>query len=119
MSVTVQQILGLLQAVAPPALALDWDNVGLLVDAGTPVDSVLTTLDITPAVVREAVENDCQPLPDEALGKVWESFYRADESRTGGGTGLGLAIAKSIIELHGGSCGVKNTKTGVEFSFEI
>ena len=68
---------------------------------------------------RFAVENDCQPLPDEALGKVWESFYRADESRTGGGTGLGLAIAKSIIELHGGSCGVKNTKTGVEFSFEI
>lgn len=67
MSVTVQQILGLLQAVAPPALALDWDNVGLLVDAGTPVDSVLTTLDITPAVVREAVENDCpahrQPSP--------------------------------------------------------
>ena len=60
MSVSVQQILGLLQAVAPPALALDWDNVGLLVDAGTPVDSVLTTLDITPAVVREAVENDCQ-----------------------------------------------------------
>ena len=68
---------------------------------------------------RFAVENDCPPLPDEALGKVWESFYRADESRTGGGTGLGLAIAKSIIELHGGSCGVKNTKTGVEFSFEI
>ena len=60
MSVSVQQILGLLQAVAPPALALDWDNVGLLVDAGTLVDGVLTTLDITPAVVREAVENDCQ-----------------------------------------------------------
>ena len=68
---------------------------------------------------RFAVESDCPPLPDEALGKVWESFYRADESRTGGGTGLGLAIAKSIVELHGGSCGVKNTKTGVEFSFEI
>lgn len=28
--------------------------------AGQPVDGVLTTLDITPAVVREAVENDCQ-----------------------------------------------------------
>lgn len=60
MSVSVQQILGLLQAAAPQELALSWDNVGLLVDAGTPVDSVLTTLDITPAVVREAVENDCQ-----------------------------------------------------------
>ena len=55
MSVSVQQILGFLRAVAPQELALDWDNVGLLVDAGQPVDGVLTTLDITPAVVREAV----------------------------------------------------------------
>lgn len=53
MSVSVQQILGFLRAVAPQELALDWDNVGLLVDAGQPVDGVLTTLDITPAVVRE------------------------------------------------------------------
>lgn len=60
MSVSVQQILALLQTAAPQELVLDWDNVGLLVDAGAPVDSVLTTLDITPAVVREAVENDCQ-----------------------------------------------------------
>ena len=60
MSVSVQQILGFLRAVAPQELALDWDNVGLLVDAGQPVDGVLTTLYITPAVVREAVENDCQ-----------------------------------------------------------
>ena len=48
MSVSVQQILGFLRAVAPQELALDWDNVGLLVDAGQPVDGVLTTLDITP-----------------------------------------------------------------------
>ena len=60
MSISVQQILALLQTAAPQELALDWDNVGLLVDAGAPVDGVLTTLDITPAVVREAVENDCQ-----------------------------------------------------------
>ena len=43
MSVSVQQILGFLRAVAPQELALDWDNVGLLVDAGQPVDGVLTT----------------------------------------------------------------------------
>ena len=60
MSVTVQQILGLLQTLAPPELACSWDNVGLLVDAGTPVSRVLTTLDITAAVVQEAAENDCQ-----------------------------------------------------------
>lgn len=60
MSVTVQQILGLLQTLAPPELACSWDNVGLLVDADTPVSRVLTTLDITATVVQEAAENDCQ-----------------------------------------------------------
>ena len=60
MSVTIQQILGLLQTLAPQELACSWDNVGLLVDAGVPVSRVLTTLDITAAVVQEAVENDCQ-----------------------------------------------------------
>ncbi len=72
-----------------------------------------------PSGTRFAVENDSPPLSAEALEKVWESFYRADESRSGGGTGLGLAIAKSIIELHGGTCEVRNTQTGVEFGFVI
>ena len=53
MLVTVQQILGLLQTLAPSELACSWDNVGLLVDVGVPVSHVLTTLDITAAVVQE------------------------------------------------------------------
>lgn len=65
------------------------------------------------------VENDCPPLSEEALSKVWDTFYRADEARSGGGTGLGLAIARSIIELHGGKCNVRNTKNGVLFSFYL
>jgi len=69
--------------------------------------------------VTLAVENDSAPLSNEALVKVWESFYRADQSRTGGGTGLGLAIAKSIIDLHGGQCYARNTPMGVEFGFTI
>lgn len=69
--------------------------------------------------VSFTVENDSAPLTDEALAKVWDTFYRADESRSGGGTGLGLAIAKNIVELHGGSCSVKNTKNGVAFSFTL
>lgn len=66
-----------------------------------------------------SIENDSEPLSDEALSKVWDTFYRTDEARSGGGTGLGLAIAKNIVELHGGKCSVRNTKTGVEFSFTI
>lgn len=66
-----------------------------------------------------AIENESPPLPEEALHKVWDTFYRADESRSGRGTGLGLAIAKHIIELHGGQCSVRNTVSGVEFRFTI
>jgi signal transduction histidine kinase len=66
-----------------------------------------------------AIENDSAPLTTEELAKVWDTFYRTDESRSSGGAGLGLAIAKSIVELHGGKCSVKNTKRGLEFSFTI
>ena len=66
-----------------------------------------------------SMENDGENLPGEVLDKVWDSFWRQDESRTGPGTGLGLAIAKGIITLHGGICAVYNTKRGVEFRFRI
>ncbi len=65
------------------------------------------------------VSNDSAPLSEEALRRVWDTFYRADESRSGGGTGLGLAIARNIIELHGGRCFVYNTGTGVAFGFTL
>lgn len=65
------------------------------------------------------VENTCDPLPEEALTKVWESFYRVSKSRSQRGTGLGLTIARSIVELHGGWVNVRNTGTGVEFSFGL
>ena len=61
------------------------------------------------------VENTCPRLSDEALSKVFDSFYRGDDARTTEGTGLGLAIVKAIVEQHGGSCRAFNTPTGVQF----
>lgn len=67
------------------------------------------------------VENDCEPLSEEALEKIWDRFYKVDTShnRDKEGTGLGLAITKSILEGHGCGYGVENTDRGVRFYFTI
>ena len=50
------------------------------------------------------VENSGETIPPEKLSHIFDRFYRADESRTGGESfGLGLAIARSIIQGHRGS----------------
>jgi dinuclear metal center YbgI/SA1388 family protein len=52
----VSEICTFLDRFAPPALAADWDNVGLLLgDAAAEVHRVVTCLTVTPNVVAEAV----------------------------------------------------------------
>lgn len=51
----IRNILAFLEELAPAVSAEDWDNPGLLVEAGGPqTDGVLVTLDITPAAVEAA-----------------------------------------------------------------
>ncbi|MGM0370839.1 MAG: ATP-binding protein [Bacillota bacterium] len=54
--------------------------------------------------VEIKVEDNGCGIPTEAEDKIFNRFYRVDESRTRetGGAGLGLAIAKWIVEDHGG-----------------
>lgn len=49
-------------------------------------------------------------IPEEQLEKVFDPYYRLDESRSRelGGNGLGLGIARNIAALHGGSLTLRN-----------
>ncbi|MBO5321893.1 MAG: HAMP domain-containing histidine kinase [Clostridia bacterium] len=51
------------------------------------------------------VKNKGDDIPKEKLERIFDKFYRVDNSRrtATGGSGLGLAIAKQIIELHNGT----------------
>ncbi len=53
-------------------------------------------------------------VPDEALGKLFEPFYRVADARDrqSGGTGIGLAIADQAVRLHGGSIRASNRAAG-------
>lgn len=57
MSLTIRHIAEALEAWAPPKTAQSYDNVGLQVgDAGRTVQRTLVALDLTPGVIREAVD---------------------------------------------------------------
>ncbi|MFN0282412.1 MAG: sensor histidine kinase [Kineosporiaceae bacterium] len=51
-------------------------------------------------------------FPPDALGRVFDRFYRADPARSGRGSGLGLAIARSVARLHGGDVVAANAPDG-------
>ncbi len=57
MAYTIREITRALDRLAPPALAENWDNVGLLVgDAAQPVETVVVALDASPAVLAQAAD---------------------------------------------------------------
>jgi heavy metal sensor kinase len=70
------------------------------------------------------VTNTGEPIPQAAIDKIFDRFYRVANSRTGntGGMGLGLAVVKSIMELHKGEVRVtssENSLTTLSLIFPI
>lgn len=46
---------------------------------------------------------NCGSVPEGTAQRVFEPWFRADESRSQSGSGMGLAIVRHIMEVHGGS----------------
>jgi signal transduction histidine kinase len=60
------------------------------------------------------IDDEGPGIPDAELPKVFQPFYRVEDSRNRdtGGTGLGLAIAQSIVQAHGGELTLANRPGG-------
>ena len=69
-----------------------------------------------------SVKDTGQGIKEEDMDKLFGSFQQVDSKRNRGkeGTGLGLSISKQLVEMMGGSIGVRSTYgEGSEFYFNI
>ncbi len=85
---------------------------------------VSVTLQQTPDAFRILIADQGPGVPDEALNKLFEPFYRVADARDrqSGGAGIGLAIAEQAVRLHGGSIRASNRAEGgllVEISLPV
>ena len=60
-------------------------------------------------------------IPKEDLEKLFQKFYRVEQSRSQntGGTGLGLSIARWAAQLHGGTVRVVDDPRGADFEITL
>ena len=59
-------------------------------------------------------------IPEHEVDRVFDTFFRAENSSGIGGTGLGLSVVKTAVELHGGRISVESVvNEGTTFSVRI
>jgi two-component system, OmpR family, heavy metal sensor histidine kinase CusS len=65
-----------------------------------------------------SVTNAGEPIAPAHLPHIFARFYRADPARgdAQGATGLGLSIVRAIMDLHGGTAGVRCDAAGTTFT---
>ena len=99
--------------------------INLIVNAikygGQNGDVLVRTYDMDKNVLIEVADNGAG-IHQSHLNKIFDRFYRVDNSRDrdSGGSGLGLSIVKHIVEAHNQVVNVRSTQgTGSTFSFTL
>jgi len=71
--------------------------------------------------VRVEITDNGPGIPDEALPRLFEAFYRGGNNAVRPrGSGLGLTVSRGLIEAHGGRLWVENVGGGgARFAFEF
>ena len=89
-------------------------NATRYTDEGTAVEVRLERQQAAGEEIVVRVLDSGPGVPNDALQKIFEPFYRLDDARNRqtGGAGLGLSIADRAVRLHGGQLRASNRKGG-------
>jgi two-component system sensor histidine kinase CpxA len=70
---------------------------------------------------RICIRDSGPGVPEELLQKIFQPFFRVDDSRDSstGGVGLGLAIASRAITVHQGRLWAENMNPGLSVCIEL
>jgi signal transduction histidine kinase len=66
-----------------------------------------------------AVSNEGEPIPEGAMGQLFQPFSRAAIGPHRAGLGLGLYIASEIARAHGGTLDVESNEALTTFTFRM
>ena len=88
---------------------------------GKKVITITNDINVEKNKVRIKVFNTGDNIKEEDLNRIWNRFYKADESRNrdDGGSGIGLSLVKAIMNNYENDYGVINKEDGVEFYFDL
>jgi len=120
------------------ALEVDADTVSMRADATRlrqVLDNLLTNAAVhTPAGTAVSLQvtasdgwavikvSDTGPgIPETDQARIFDRFYRVDNSRTRqrGGSGLGLAVVQSLVHAHGGTITLTSTQGATTFTIRL
>jgi signal transduction histidine kinase len=86
-----------------------------------PSTEVKVLLERQSDTARISVRDHGPGVPEEAITKIFQPFFRVDDSRDSstGGAGLGLTIAKRAVNVHHGDMWARNAQPGLQVCIEL
>jgi signal transduction histidine kinase len=83
--------------------------------------AIQVSLNTTDHRLEVVIEDQGAGVPEDALSKIFDSFYRVDTARTreSGGYGLGLSIARRAVLQHEGTITAENSHPGLRISVSL
>jgi signal transduction histidine kinase len=86
----------------------------------TPVNTQINVILRSSGAQTEFIVEDNGPgIPDTYRHKVFQRFYRLEQSRTTPGNGLGLSIVAAIADLHEGTLSLFDNKPGLKIVLSL